>query len=188
MAQAKSSFYSEEELEELGFNSFGENVQISRKASIYGPEKMSFGNNIRVDDFSILSGSLTIGSHVHIAAYVALYGQYGITLEDFVGLSARTIVYSGSDDYSGRYLTNPTIPDEYRHVTQGAVRFGRHSLLGAGCIVFPGVEIGEGSAVGAGSLVNKSLEPWMIYVGVPCRPIKERERRLLELEEELERA
>jgi acetyltransferase-like isoleucine patch superfamily enzyme len=183
----KDSFLTEQEVHELGFKELGRNVKISRKASIYGPGDMCIGDNVRVDDFCILSGRLSIGSYIHISAYVALYGQYGIVLKDFVALSARTLVYSGTDDYSGNFLTNPTVPSEYRNVINGMVRFEKHSILGAGCIVLPGVTIGEGCAVGAGSLVNKSLEPWMIYVGVPCHPIKERQKRLLMLEEELKR-
>lgn len=185
MPQVTESYLSKTELNEYCFNKIGKNVKISRFARIYGPENMSFGDNVRVDDFCILSGQLKIGSNIHIAAYVALYGQYGIILEDFVNLSARTLVYSGTDDYSGQYLTGPTIPTEYRNVINGVVKFEKHSILGAGCIVFPGVTIGEGCAVGAGSIVNRSLEPWKIYLGTPCRAIKERERSLLALEAKL---
>jgi len=46
----------------------------------------------------------------------------------------------------------------------------------------PGVNIGEGCSVGAMSLVNKSIEPWGIYFGVPARRIKERKKNILELE------
>ena len=67
-----NSFYSQEELQSMGFKELGANVLVSRKASIYGAEKISLGNNVRVDDFSILSGRIEIGNHVHIAAYVAL--------------------------------------------------------------------------------------------------------------------
>lgn len=48
-------FYSREQLEKIGFKSLGENVLISDKTSIYSPENISIGNNVRVDDFSILS-------------------------------------------------------------------------------------------------------------------------------------
>jgi len=46
----------------------------------------------------------------------------------------------------------------------------------------PGVEVSEGSAIGANSLVIKSTEPWSINVGSPSRKIKERSRDLLNLE------
>lgn len=48
-------FYSREQLEKIGFKVLGENVLISDKTSIYSPENISIGNDVRVDDFSILS-------------------------------------------------------------------------------------------------------------------------------------
>ena len=111
-------------------------------------------------------------------------GNEGIVFEDFSGLSSRCAVYAASDDYSGEALTNPTVPDEYRKVTGGTVVFKRHSIIGAGSTVLPNVIIGEGVSVGSMSLINKSLEDWGIYVGIPCRKIKERSKHLLELEKE----
>ncbi len=180
----ETSFYSEEELREIGFASIGNNVSISRKASIYTPERMNIGNNVRIDDFAVLSGKITIGNHVHIAVYVALFGgSNGIILEDYAGISSNCVVYSETDDYSGEFMTNPTIPDPYRNVRGGQVVLKKHVLIGTGSSILPGVTIGEGTAVGSMSLVNRTLEPWGIYVGSPCRKIKERSRRLLEVEE-----
>lgn len=48
-------FYSREQLEKIGFKSLGKNVLISDKSSIYSPENISIGNNVRIDDFCILS-------------------------------------------------------------------------------------------------------------------------------------
>ena len=181
----KTSFLSENELHEIGFKKLGINIKISRKVSIYCPELMTLGDNIRIDDFCILSGSIAFGSYVHIAAYSALYGKAGITLEDFVSISARVNVYSINDDYSGNYLTNPTVPDEFTNVTAKPVLCKKHSIIGAGSIILPGVTVGEGAAVGALSLVSQSLDPWKIYMGVPCRSINIRKKGLLELEKKL---
>ena len=113
-----TSFYNENELKEIGFKSIGKNVLLSRKASIYGAKNISIKGNTRIDDFCILSGNLSIGSHVHITAVVFLFGgDSGIVLEDFVGVSSRTAIYAKSDDYLGEGLTNPTIPDKYRKIS-----------------------------------------------------------------------
>ena len=181
-----TSFYSEKELQEIGFASVGENVLISRKTSIYAPDKMNIGNNVRIDDYAVLSGKLTLGNHVHIAVYVALFGgSNGIVIEDYAGISSNCVVYSETDDYSGEHMTNPTIPQPYRSVNGGQVILKKHVLIGTGSSILPGVTIGEGTAVGSMSLVNKSLDPWGIYVGSPCRKIKERSRKLLEIEKEM---
>lgn len=56
----KTSFYTHDELAEIGFKSCGKNVLISRKASIYSPAKIEIGDNVRIDDFCILSGVIFI--------------------------------------------------------------------------------------------------------------------------------
>ena len=64
-------FYSESELKNLGFKKIGSNVLISKKASLYGVSQMEIGDNVRIDDFCILSGNIMLGSNIHISAYVA---------------------------------------------------------------------------------------------------------------------
>lgn len=178
-----NSFYSNDELKKIGFKKIGNNVLISRNASIYGAEYISVGNNVRIDDFCILSGNIEIGNNVHIAAAVLLFGgKAGILLEDFVGISSRSAMYAESDDYSGEAMTNPTIPDKYRIVSGSKIILQKHVLIGTGCTILPGVVIGEGTSVGSMSLINKSLESWSMYIGIPCKRIKERKKRLLDLE------
>ena len=64
----ENSFYKKDELKKLGLKHYGNNVLISRKCSIYSPEKISIGNNVRIDDYCILSGNITIKNYVHISA------------------------------------------------------------------------------------------------------------------------
>jgi galactoside O-acetyltransferase len=182
-----SSFYSERELKKIGFAKFGKNILISRKASIYMPENIYLGSNIRIDDFSVIVGGkkegIRIGNYVHIACFCGLFGASGIYVEDFCGLSSRVTIYSESDDYNGNSHTNPMIPVEYKptYVT-GHVILRKHSIIGAHSIILPTVTIGEGAAVGAGSLVMKNCDDWSVYFGSPAKKIKERSRKLLELE------
>ena len=62
---------------------------------------------------------------------------------------------------------------------------GRHVIIGSGSVVLPGVTIGEGSSVGALSLITKSLEEWGVYFGSPAKKIKSRRKDLLEQEQTL---
>lgn len=180
-----NSFYTKKELEEIGFKKLGKNVNISRNTSIYGANKISIGNNVRIDDFCILSGNIIIGNQVHIAASTLLFaGESGIVLEDFTGVSSRTAIYAESDDYSGDFLTNPMIPDKYRSIIRGKVVLKKHVLVGTGCTILPGVTIGEGTSVGSMSLINKNLDDWGIYVGIPCKRIKDRSKKILMLEQQ----
>ena len=174
-----NSFYSNTELTELGLKSYGTNVFISKKCSIYAPEKISIGNNVRIDDFCILSGNITLGNNVHISAYSALYGAEGIEFKDHSGCSARTTIYSAMDDFSGDYLIGPMNPEGTTHVTGGKVTIGEFVQLGAHCLVFPNVTIHDGSVVGALSLVTRDIPKWSIYVGVPARKLRDRKSGLL---------
>jgi galactoside O-acetyltransferase len=174
-----NSFYSENELATIGFKSYGKNVLISRKASIYSPELVSIGNFVRIDDFCILSGNITLGSYIHISAYSALYGKFGIQMLDFSGLSPRCTVFSASDDFSGEFLIGPMIEQHFTNVKGGKVHFGKYSQLGCNCVVLPDITVSEGVAVGAMSLVINNLEPWKIYKGIPAKFMKDRSNNLL---------
>lgn len=178
----KTSFYTPEELAQLGLKSYGKNVRLSRYAQIYSPEKISIGDNVRIDDFCILSGNITLGSHIHIAVYCALYGSdYGITMEDYTGLSARVTIYAAMDDFSGDYLIGPIHDTKYTNVTGGKVCLRKYSQIGVGSVVFPNIQIGEGSVVGAMSLVKQNLDEWGIYAGIPIRKIKQRNQKMLNI-------
>jgi len=178
-----SSFYNEEELKKLGLGSYGDNVLISRNAKIYGASNIHIGSNVRIDDFCILSGRIKIGNYVHIAAGVYVFaGDFGVILNDFSGVSSRSAIYAASDDYSGEFMTNPTVSDEVRNVTGGLVYVGKHTLIGTGCTVLPNVKIGDGASVGAMSLVNKDVDEYTMNVGIPCRKIKDRTKNILDLE------
>lgn len=178
---------SREAIDTLGFASVGENVQISALASFYGVNRISLGNNIRIDDFCVLSagvGGISVGDHVHIAVYSSLMGAGRITLSDFCNISSRVAIYSSNDDYSGATMTNPTVPSEYTGVIHADVFLGKHVIVGSGSVILPGVTLEEGAAVGALSLVHKRCEAFGIYAGNPARRIKERKRDLLELEQQ----
>ncbi len=176
-------YLTEAQLAQMGFHSLGQNVRISDKAAIYNADQIDIGDNSRIDDFCVVSGRVQIGAYVHVAPHCLVAGgSEGIVLEDFVGLAYYVQVFSQSDDYSGRTLTNPTVDKKYKSETKAPVRVGRHVIIGAASIVFPGVTLAEGCSVGAMTLIHKSTTPWGIYVGNPARRIRERKKDLLALE------
>ncbi|MNW23650.1 dTDP-4-amino-4,6-dideoxy-D-glucose acyltransferase [compost metagenome] len=133
-----------------------------------------------------MSGRITLGSYIHVAAYSALYGgDQGILIEDFANISSRVSIYSISDDYSGETMTNPMVPEKYKHVTSEQVRIEKHSLIGSGSIVMPGVTIREGSSFGAFSFIKNDSNEWSINAGIPSKELKKRSMRALVLEQKL---
>jgi len=90
-------------------------VNISDKASIYNADQIELGDNSRVDGFCEISGKVSIGRNVHIAIFCNVAGgEKGIIFEGFSGLASGCHVFTKSDDYTGRTLTNPTVPDRYK--------------------------------------------------------------------------
>lgn len=173
-----NSYYTQNELSNIGFKSFGENVFISNKTSIYSPQDISIGDNVRIDDFCILSGKINMGNHIHIASYSGLFaGNVGITLNNFSGLSGRVLVYAISDDYSGKSLVGPTIPDKYRKINSKEVIIHSHCHVGAGSILLPGSILKEGACLGSMSMVsNRKLSEWSFYFGIPAKKVSERDK------------
>ena len=178
-------YYQSEELMKMGFKKVGKNVHISKSCTIIGLENISLGNNIRIDDNAIITcnnGFLKMGNYIHIGGNCYISCNGGVEMRDFSGLSQGVCLYSCSDDYSGKFLTNPTIPKKFLNVNSKSVLIGKHVILGSGCVVLPGVEIGEGTSIGALSLVTKSLKEWSIYFGSPAKFLKSRRKDLLEKE------
>ena len=177
-------YYYDDELKSLGFKSIGSNVKIAKNCLIVGIPNISIGNNVIIDSFcSIIAsgkGNLTIGSYVHVASFCHLLASEGIELKDFCGISQGVKIYSKTDDYSGNSLTNPTIPNTYKSIKKGKVIINEHSIIGAGCVILPNVIIGEGTSVGALSLIGSNLDSWTIYVGNPLKKLTKRSKNLLQ--------
>lgn len=172
-----------------GFRSLGQNVRIARNCTIIGAENISIGDNVRIDGYCTLvatgDGYINFGSFIHIGGYCLLQAGSGIYMDDFSTLSWGVKVFTKSDDFSGRYMTNPTVPAKFTGVKGGPVVLKRHSIVGANSVILPKVILEEGVAVGAMSLVLNNLDSWGIYAGTPAFRIKERSQKLLELEKNL---
>lgn len=177
------SYMTGKEMQSLGFKSLGCNVKISSKASIYNCDQIEVGDNSRIDDFCVLSGAIKIGHHVHLTPMCLVAGgEKGIVIDDFVTIAYGVKVFTQSDDYSGQTMTNSTVPEKYKNEYKGRVIIKKHSIIGAGSVIMPGIILAEGASIGAMTLVTKNTESWSIYVGVPAKKIRNRSKNLLNFE------
>lgn len=138
-----------------------------------------------IDENTIILASAnttTIGNYVHIASNCYLAASSGLEMEDFSGLAPGVSLFTGTDDYLGNKLTNPTVGQKYIGGKSGKVTLGRHVIIGSNSVILPGVHIGEGSSVGALSLVTKDLDCWYVFAGSPIKKLKPRNKKLLDLE------
>ena len=181
------AFLTKSQLNKLGFKHLGSNVKISPNASFHNANNISIGNNTRIDDFCVLSagsGGIWIGKNVHISVYTSLIGKGRIHIGDFSTISSRVSVYSSNDDYSGEYMTNPTVDPRFTNVTHGNVNIGKHVIVGSGSVILPDVILENGVCIGALSLVKENCGSFCVYGGIPAKFIKKRSKKLLSLENE----
>ena len=163
-------FYSDAELLELGCTSVGRRVQVSKRAQFHNFSG-SIGDNVRIDDFCILKGNVVIGSFVHISAFCLVGGTKGcVTFEDFSGLAARVSIYTGTDNYSGDNLTNPTVPSAYRDLLIGDVFLGRGAIIGAHSVLLPATSVGAFASVGAMCVVKGEIKTGATMVSAAGKP------------------
>jgi galactoside O-acetyltransferase len=107
-------------------------------------------------------------------------------MEDFSSLAAGCRIVCSSDDYTGLALNGATIPIDLRVVRCTTITIGKFASIGTNTVVLPGVQIGEGAAVGAGCVVSKNLEPWGIYSGPRAEKIgKRHQSRIIEMAQSL---
>jgi dTDP-4-amino-4,6-dideoxy-D-glucose acyltransferase len=169
---------SAEELAEVGFASLGSDVRIDRRAALFNPSAIYVGSHVRVDAFAVLAGGrepLRIGSFVHVGAscYVSA-GSGGIEIGDFTTLAPRVAVHGTSDDYLDGSLTGGIVPQELAENTSNLVRIGRHVIVGSGSVILPGVDLGEGAAVGSLTTVKGAVLRGAVVAGSPMRVVRQR--------------
>lgn len=113
--------------------------------------------------------NLVCGPQVGVADGAILYNQGLISLGNRTVISQGSHLCTGTHDYENygfRLLTQP-------------IQVGNNAWLAAECFIHPGVVIGNGTVVGARSVVTKDLPEWMVCAGNPCKPIKPRVLRPL---------
>lgn len=180
----ESRYLQSNELRQHGFKSIGENVQISDKAIVVGPQNISIGSNVRIDsNVVILSrrGELRIGSNVHIEPHSSLVAHFGIQIGNFCTISHGVRLFTASANYNGDYFTNVFPADKYQVPFTGKIMLEDHVIVGANSVVLPGVVLSEGAAIGALSFVRTSLPGWTVYGGNPIRRISSRNTNIRDI-------
>lgn len=144
-----------------------EGVKTFEFTKIMGLENIEFGKNIIIDDFAFIyaTAPMKIGNYVHIASFASITGGAELIIENFVAISQGCRILTGTDDFVDWGFGNSTIDEKYRNTKREPVKIGKYCIVGANSVVLPGVTIGEGATVGAGSVVTKDLESWGVYIG-----------------------
>lgn len=165
--------------EKLGY--MGKNVLFDIYISIEEPRNINIDDNSSIDAYAKLEvgKGIKIGKYVHICSYVLLQGLGGLIIDDFVGIAAGSKVYTATNHYGkkGESLKSLSYraPHNMQNVLYGRVLIEAYAFVGINSIILPGVRIGKGAIVGAGSLVKNEIDPYTIVVGTPAKLLKIRE-------------
>lgn len=112
------------------------------------------------------------GKRLHLGNYV--YANFNLTLVDDVEIYIDDYVMIGPN-VTIATGTHPILPELRMQAYQYnmPVHIKKNVWLGAGCIVLPGVTIGENTVIGAGSVVTKDIPANVVAAGTPCRVLRE---------------
>jgi acetyltransferase-like isoleucine patch superfamily enzyme len=131
--------------------------------------RYSIGNESSIHMGVFVTGNnIKIGDNVVINRRTYLDGRIGITIKDNISISPEVYIVSMEHDHNDPMFQ--TIGKE--------VVIENHAWIGARAMILPGVTIGEGVVVGAGSVVTRSVEPYQCVAGIPARKIGERSQEI----------
>ena len=111
--------------------------------------------------------NVEIGAGVGISPFVHIWGAGGVKIGNGVMIGSHSAITSLTHDHTAAVMNQTLVRRPV--VIEDNVWIGAHS------IIMPGIIIGEGAVVGAGSVVTKNVEPFSIVVGSPARLLKYRE-------------
>jgi len=134
------------------FKGSSRNIILSRKGFILNPGEITFGENIFIGrNFHISANNLVFGSNIMIGPNVLIE----CSNHEYNKVGELMFSYATSKSSKGIVIEDDV-------------------WIGGNVAIMDGVTIGEGCVIGASSIVNKSLPPYSICVGNPCKPIKKR--------------
>lgn len=137
---------------------------------ILKPERIYVAPTARIDSFCKLEGGegIHIGPLVHVAAFCHLnVGGGTLIMEEGSSCGSHCVIVTGSGDYKAGVGCSAVSPNVVN--TKGRVVLKRNATLYAGCLVRPGVTIGEGATVAMGSVVLHDVPPGELWGGNPAR-------------------
>ena len=150
----------------------GRFVDIRMGLKVNSPKNIYIGNHVKIDRMSRLSsyegGRIEIEDNCYIGQFFSVMAGGDIIIKKNTLIASYVAIigenHSMNPEAGMRYGNQPLIKQN--------VLIGENCWVGEKVIILPGVEIGDWSIIGAGSLVNRSIPAYSIAVGNPAKVIK----------------
>ena len=143
---------------------------------------VEIGNNFTLGKYAIIEctgvlrnvgNSLKIGNNVGINHYCFIGVRGNITIGDNVIFGPRVNIFS-----ENHVFNDPDIPIKNQGVEKKDTIIGNDVWIGANVSIMPGVKIGNGCVIAAGSVVTKDVPDFSVVAGVPAKIIKNRKNKM----------
>lgn len=127
--------------------------KVGENLVIHSPFRCDFGFNIRIGNNFVGNFNLTI------------LDEAEVTIGDNVMIGPNCSLIT---------ITHALDPDQRNEGIMAArpITIGDNAWIATNVVILPGVEIGEGAVIGAGSVVTRSIPAGMLAAGNPCRPLR----------------
>ena len=160
-----------EKIQVLGFPRFilGRNahIVIGNNFKINSGSANPIGRNQRSLIYVGKSANVKIGNNVGMSS-VAIVCQQSITIGDNVRIGGNTVIYD-TDFHSLNSIERTAIPENKNNIKKKQIIIGNNVFIGGHCTILKGVQIGDNSIIGAGSVVTKSVPSNEIWGGNPVK-------------------
>ena len=143
--------------------------------------KLILDDHIALDPFIYCASNLICRNYVHLSANINIVGGSDsyLYIGNFCNISAGCNLCPGSSDFlSDNIISSPLLPKNIQSNIIKPIVIHDFVTIGLGTTVLSGIEIAEGTIIGANSFVNKDTEPWTLYSGCPAIPTKKIENKL----------
>jgi acetyltransferase-like isoleucine patch superfamily enzyme len=153
---------------------FGNGASIGSGVGFKHLETFEIGNAVFIGAQAYIQGRFDgvckIGNHVWIGPQ-SYFDARSLIIEDYVGWGPGAKVLGST--HTGLPIDVPIIQTD---LSVKSVKIGAWADIGTNAVILPGVTIGKGSIVGAGSVVTKDVAPFAIVAGSPAEFLKWREK------------